>query len=1833
MFKPVIHTLVAIGLLLSACSPQVPQPTDSTYASTATPTPVALPSATPDAGGSPKPGGLVEPALLTHMATPDAAGLRRPQIVLHFNKAMDEASVTAALQIVPAGPFSLEWSSDARDLRLTADEPLAPATTLKFTLDRRAHDTQGQPLPQGVSWQYSQPALIREATAPDVPGPSTPIVLSFNYDLQPWSVERSFALEPRIPGTTVYSADTRTLTFTPASTLSPDTRYTWRFSAPLWDEDGQLIDGDVRSHFRTLPLATIEPAEGENASISSGVVVNFSQDVNAATAEAAFALAPRTAGAFEWRDPRTLVFMPESGFLEHDTTYTVTLASSLRLLDGRAGLRAPLSHRFTTRWGQFVGNFGIGALGQVVDADGRRAVQFAFDAEAARLEAQFTLRAVPVEDFVSQAARVEDMWGGSPQAEPADLDRFAVVTTWEYSADPMPGRNDDLWSGRRLETLIPADVAPGLYVLELKAGTKTDALWIALTRAAVQARRSDNQVLAWVTDINGSSISNAAVSVLTSNGQTLATGNTNADGLIKVDVSAAQAAWVVADVQGDRTVTALSTGWQSFVPGLAQSTHDPNTQVVFITTDRPIYRPGDTVHFKAVLRHDNDGDLTTEPDREVVVKMRDARNNVVRTIYLRTDAFGSVDSLFRLAEGASVGEYAIEVQIGGETHRQSFEVEDYRTPEIDVQLTTDESAYARAQTVHGTVDTRYFFDTPVINANVSIRFYDVYDYCDWYGECYSHSWYSQDKAEITGKTDSTGRFAFTTQPTTSRFDWYGTDSDTSFNIGIEATVTDASNVPVSAHQIITVYQSQRQLKWLSGQGLYQPGENAMLRLSVTDLHGAAIVGQRTSLEARRWNERSLDYSDVFWKSDVVSNKAGIVETSLLLAEPGYYQLVARVTDPSGQSLTADSWLWTYAAAAAYPQQADRFGVEADRAAYAPGDVAVLTIWSDFSGPALISIGRTGLLREQVVTLHSPVTSVEVLIQPGDAPNLNIRVSAWRTPLDGKGLPLTFDPDTMYYNLPDSALVSVGITLNVPPTDKQLTVAVHADRESYSAGDRATFDFVVTDSNGQPVQAQIAVALVDEAVYRLSEENSGPIFDAFYFPRQTNVAEFNSFMPSRWISIYDEGGRGGGGGDQGPGLQPRNDFDDTALWDPSLLTDVNGHASATVTLPDTLTAWRLTARAVTTSTQVGEVTTHIVTRKDLVVRPILPATLTAGDQIDLTVIVHNNTEVSRTLDVGLTPTSGFELSDALTRTATVAANSTVIIGWRARALEAGERALTFWAADPTDRDVSDAVELPINVKALATVDQATRLAEIHSAETWNVTVPSGLLAQSSVDLALSASIAGNVTDGLEYLTGYPYGCVEQTMSRALPNAVVARAFRDLKLDDALDRLEMARKIDASVQRLYGFQHDDGGWGWWTDDDTNDYQTAWVIFGLTQTRAAGYEVDPAVIERGANYLAARIEDLDTHTRAFALYSLALAGYGDLSATQAAAKDDTDLDAFSQASLALALHLLGDADGAKDRLATLTATVRRQDGRAYWLAADADGHYDHKTMASTTRSTALALSAFIALDPNSPLVAESVRYLMDHRRPEGWGSTNETSFTILALTDYLLLRASQIGSTSFVVSINGVEVVKGALTADRLSTRLSLPLAAFRPGGNMISIKTPSTQPLYLAATQRWYSATSRIDRDGAIDVERHYSEAGTGSPLVMFNAGDIVKVTLSVDLPQAGSFMLIEDAIPGGFEPINERLNSSSFDSRLFKDCYWYGDCSFYHWEEYGYNQKEIRADRVSFFVTTLRAGRTIFTYLARAVRTGRFTALPATASAMYDETLWGRSKTETVFVEP
>src|SRR5262249_22644808 len=124
--------------------------------------------------------------------------------------------------------------------------------------------------------------------------------------------------------------------------------------------------------------------------------------------------------------------------------------------------------------------------------------------------------------------------------------------------------------------------------------------------------------------------------------------------------------------------------------------------------------------------------------------------------------------------------------------------------------------------------------------------------------------------------------------------------------------------------------------------------------------------------------------------------------------------------------------------------------------------------------------------------------------------------------------------------------------------------------------------------------------------------------------------------------------------------------------------------------------------------------------------------------------------------------------------------------------------------------------------------------------------------STVTLRLSRSPASSLLDGLEFLTGYPYGCVEQTMSRAMPNAVLSRASAKLGVGGEGFRKQIDPLIAASVQKLYGYQHEDGGWGWWFDDQSDDYQTAWVMHGLAVIQSSGYSIDANVIDQGAKYL---------------------------------------------------------------------------------------------------------------------------------------------------------------------------------------------------------------------------------------------------------------------------------------------------------------------------------------------------------------------------------------------
>ena len=103
------------------------------------------------------------------------------------------------------------------------------------------------------------------------------------------------------------------------------------------------------------------------------------------------------------------------------------------------------------------------------------------------------------------------------------------------------------------------------------------------------------------------------------------------------------------------------------------------------------------------------------------------------------------------------------------------------------------------------------------------------------------------------------------------------------------------------------------------------------------------------------------------------------------------------------------------------------------------------------------------------------------------------------------------------------------------------------------------------------------------------------------------------------------------------------------------------------------------------------------------------------------------------------------------------------------------------------------------------------------------------------ITVAPSVAGTVFDALDYLTSYPWGCTEQTMSSFLPDLIVAQAVDKLHLKSPIDRKTLDDEVQAGLERLYSFQHDDGGWGWWPDDQSMVFMTAYVVSGLGQAQS--------------------------------------------------------------------------------------------------------------------------------------------------------------------------------------------------------------------------------------------------------------------------------------------------------------------------------------------------------------------------------------------------------------
>lgn len=1751
----------------------------------------------------------------------EAIAERQPVIRLGFSRPMDAESVAAALRVEPSLAYELRWEGDV--LVIALSESLAFGVTYNLTLDKTAADDNGIQMARSYQWSYRLKDTVAKIEWPTASEPDVPIKLHFNYALDRSSADKAMYFEPAIEGELTWNSDSTVATFQPDGRLPANTDYTLVFRSPLRDASGTELPLPEPRTFTTPPPILATAPKGEDANPAGSIEVRFDRPMNRATTEAAFHIMPEINGQFEWRET-TLLFRADEDYLAENTRYTVTIGPEAAGADGEPILTEPYSWTFKTGQLEDLADFGYGPNAEVLDANGRRAVQFqAFIRQPVDL--QFELYRLNVNQFLDRYASGFRGWQGwEEEPSPISTDGTELIRRWRVeTAKPLQE-----WTNVQ-EAIIPEDVPPGLYILNLVAGRVNDQLILVLSENTLTVKQAEGQIVAWVTDINGDIVPGIDVGVYARDGSLLGSGRADASGVFRTILppyeeggpASLEPLIVVAGSGNGITVSGLAPEWSNSSGWGNWWLPAPAGQglTAFIFTDRPIYKPGQTVNFKVIVRRDDDALLTLYPAGTVVtVRIRDARDNVVQTIELTSNDFGSVNGSFQLAEGAMLGKWNVEVVVSGNSHRQVFKVEDYRKPDYEVKVTTDVERYVVGDSVEVTVDATYFFGEPVPNADIQIKRFVLSQNYYGYESSSDYTWYeAYDSQPIVGKTDENGRFTTTIPITPQNYSGYGNEWDSSLrkeSWGIEATVDDGSHQTVSGFAVAHIFNASEEIRLDTGSYVQDPGTPFSIRTEVVTIFGEPVAGRNLTLELRRWNSGSYDYTTIVQSIILTTGQDGRASTLYTIEQPGYYQVRASGKDAHGLDIAYTSWLYAFNDFYSdwYGRNSESLSVVADQDSYAPGDTARFMVESDFSGPALLTVERGTIRREQLIQLTAPLTIVEVPIEAGDVPNVYVAVNAWQE----QDTTLTRE---VYNSLPDSRLHTAYVNVSVPATTKMLNVTITSDREFYAPRDEAIFTIRVTNHQGVPVSAEVSLALVDEAIFALSQELSGPIYDAFYYERPSIVRTYNSMNPVRYLG----GGGMGGGGDGGLAGGPRADFPDTAAWFPALHTDFNGEVKVTVTLPDSLTSWRLTAKATTADTQVGEATANVLTQQPIVVRPILPRILTAGDTVQLSAIVHNYSDRTQEIAVYIEEIGdvGLEITSSVTKTVRLAPNELQVVGWSAVVKSAGGAQLLVTATPAGGQIWGDAVQLPLTIQPLAVPDVTTQVGQFTERHETAVTIPTDALPVSHVEVQLSRSIAGSLLEGLDYLTGFPYGCVEQTMSKALPNAVVGRALHQLGVTNPTLQADLPGQINASVQRLYGFQHNDGGWGWWYDDKSDAYQTAWVVFGLGTTAEAGYEVDPAVVERGVEWLNTNLYQMEIRTRVFALYSMAIAGHPNREVTLDIAErvEQFGLDTFSRAALALTLHRLGETAEADAIVDALVTTAKVSNGRAYWPGQSGDGTYDRKTMASATRNTAIALSAFSTIRPGHELEDDIVRWLMGQRRQYGWGTTNETAFAIIGLTDHLLATSfsEDGGSTSYSITLNGTVVSTGTLGRGEPAITLRIPREQLMAGNNTLIIEQSGSRQLYYVVNSRVYLAQEEIEAAGNIAVVRTYLDPETNRSLERVTAGQLVKVSLQIDMPSSGSYMIVEDQLPGGLEALNEGLNTTSHATAYYEEPQFY-------WQDYGYNNKEIRSDRVSFFITEMNRGSHTFTYFARATHAGDYTAMPVEVSAMYDLTLWGRS---------
>lgn len=1385
------------------------------------------------------------------------------------------------------------------------------------------------------------------------------------------------------------------------------------------------------------------------------------------------------------------------------------------------------------------------------------------------------------------------------------LNEQQLVASWR---EILPRTRDT-----ELRTL-PIEVAePGVYLVEAVHDRARAHTVLVVSDLGLVTKASPAQLFAFVARRDtGEPLADCVVTGLAGR-HSIFTTTTTPDGVVAQALGGGAGSLIALARCGDDTIVTDPGGWWG---GEDETSEAARTLKGLVYTDRPVYRPGHTVHLRAILRWRTASGLQPFDARSVEVSISDPEGKVLVRESRPVDEFGSVAFSYVLPASVPLGRHGIRVTTGTDEAAGSFDVQEYRKPEFDVLVSTPARRVTQGERIAARVQARYYFGQPVANGRVRYAIYRQYwtSPLRWIDdpEGGAEGGYFGGGEKIdegTATLDADGAAAITVPTST-------TEDGDDYALRLEARVTDNSGRESGGETSVAATHGSVLVVARPDRYLVARGSEARVNVRVLAYDGTPQANRRVDVSlARTWWDTTMQREAVA-SGTVTTDAEGRATWAARVPDTGgSYEFSARVSE-QGRTLRARTSFWV-------PDQAtpadDDSVLElvADRGEYQPGDTARLQIRGEnAAGPVL-------------VTKEGEITHWHRLVRVGAEGVVDVPVA--EEDIGDTHVNVAF--------LRQGRLYRAERKLRVPPRSKTLDLTVTPDAPIARPREGARYTIRVLDAGGAPVRAQVSVSIVDEALYAVRPDTTPDPARFFYrqpysrvvttyarhyaFDGYSGAAQLQLAARRRPMALADFKA------DRPERPEVRREFPDAIFWKADLVTGPDGTARVEVPYPDALTTWRLTARATTVDTRVGGAIARTLVTKDVIVRAIAPRFLVEGDTMQLPVIVHNYLAEAAPFDLNVSASTlaPLEGAPAGSVSSSIASRGTMRTLWPYAASSVGRATVLARATSPAD---GDAVEIPLPVLPYGLRrDEGVSGSMAAATRDHQVTldVPEGSNpAARSIRVTLAPSLAGSMLSALDWLAEYPYGCTEQTVSSFVPNLLVMRTLDTLRLAPTERLGALDRMAGAGLRRLLDMQNDDGSWGWWKTAEGEPFMTAYALYGLLEARRAGMSVAQPPITRGAAAVARLSREyprMVPELKAWMAYVLARATAeggveaGDLGEwDQRAALDELwaardRMRVQGQAMLVMSLDAVRDARAAD--LARGLLERATQKGDLAWWQADGDPWLDDWGD-TTPEATALALRALLPHAAQDVRIERALRWLMANRTGSYWYSTKQTAMALYALVDYVQARQERPAAIDVDVVVNGQVVATRSFTpanwTDPTPAVIEAPATA---GPNTVRLVKRGEAPVYWSATAQYYDTRGELGATGSrqLALSRRYARLAPvrtkDGRLVYREAafdgtmkpGDVVLVRLTLAGAHDWRYLVVEDPIPAGTEAV-QAPEQYPLETRTAT----------------GGWHREYRDARVVFFEGSLASGRVEYAYLLRAVTPGEFRAMPARVVPMY-----------------